>query len=238
MVDKQKTTPAHPQCNSQAEVVNKSIKKYLAVMTENSLEWEDLIPALAFSYNTTQHRTTGMTPAELMLGYLPCSMMGQEIPQYSEDPIMDTLRAFHTARAVANKEALKQTSIYKSDHDKRVGSEVSYFPGQFVLLDKCLFANENEKLSDKWEGPYVIQKVLSNGVADILRKGRTLRVNIHRLKHYQALSDIRPNYVLPEYTNGSLDDMSGERDSLFMKTDPSEVARRAVQWEYRVRNYH
>jgi hypothetical protein len=43
MIDKQKTTPAHPQCNSQAEVVNNSIKKYLAVMTENSLEWEDLI---------------------------------------------------------------------------------------------------------------------------------------------------------------------------------------------------
>ena len=223
MIDKQKTTPAHPQCNAQAEVVNKSIKKYLAVMTENSLEWEDLIPALAFSYNTTQHRTTGMTPAELMLGYLPRSMLGKDIPQYSEDPIMDTLRAFHTARAIANKEALRQTEVYRSDHDKRVTEEIRYSPGQFVLLDRRLFVNENEKLSDKWEGPYVIQKVLANGVADILRKGRTLRINIHRLKPYQALSEIRPNYVLPEYTNGSLDDMSGERDTLFIKSDPREA---------------
>ena len=224
MIDKQKTTPAHPQCNAQAEVVNKSIKKYLAVMTENSLEWEELIPALAFSYNTTQHRTTGMTPAELMLGYLPRSMISQEIPQYSEDPIMDTLRAFQTARAIANKEALRQTNTYKSDHDKRVQAEITYSPGQFVLLDRRLFVNENEKLSDKWEGPYVIQKVLPNGVVDILRKGRTLRVNIHRLKHYQALSEIRPNYVLPEYTNGLLDDMSGEREKLFVKNDPSDVS--------------
>jgi hypothetical protein len=133
--------------------VNKTIKKYLAAMAENSLEWEELIPALAFSYNTTKHRTMGMTPAELKLGYLPKSMIGKDIPQYYEDPIMDTLRAFHNARPLANHEALRQTDVYKKDHDKRVEGETEFAVGQFVLLDRRLFVNENKKLADKWEGP-------------------------------------------------------------------------------------
>jgi hypothetical protein len=213
-VDKLKTTPAHPQCNAQAEVVNKTIKKYLAAMTENSLEWEDLIPSLAFSYNTTKHRTTGMTPAELMLGYLPRSMIVKELPTYSEDPIMDTLRIFHNARAMANKEALRKTEVYRQDHDKRIKKEEQFVVGQFVLLDRRLFLNENEKLANKWEGPYEVQKLLPNGVADILRKGRTLRVNTHRLKNYQALSKIFPNFTPPESTNGHLDDLSGDHDKV------------------------
>jgi hypothetical protein len=105
-------------------------------------------------------------------------MIGKDIPQYSEDPIMDTLRAFHNARSLANHEALRQTDVYKKDHDKRVDSEAEFAVGQFVLLDRRLFINENEKLANKWEGPFVIQKVLPNGVADILRRGRTLRVNV------------------------------------------------------------
>jgi len=218
-VDKQKTTPAHPQCNAQAEVVNKTIKKYLAAMTQNSLEWEDLIPTLAFSYNTTKHRTIGMTPAELMLGYLPRSMIGKEIPQYNEDPIMDTLRQFATSRALANSEALRQTERYKQDHDKNRSQPESFHVGQFVLLDRRLFVGENEKLADKWEGPYIVLKVLTNGVVDILRKGRTIRVNKQRLKAFHALGHVRPNYDLPETQFDKLEDLSGSRESLFLKED-------------------
>jgi hypothetical protein len=104
-------------------------------MTENSLEWEDLIPSLAFSYNTTKHRTTGMTPAELMLGYLPCSMIVKELLTYSQDPIMDTLRIFHNARSMANKEALRQTEVYRQDLDKHIKKEEQFVVGQLVLLD-------------------------------------------------------------------------------------------------------
>jgi hypothetical protein len=66
-IAKNKTTPAHPQCNAQVEVVNKTIKKYLTTMTENSLDWKPLVPTLSFGYNTTLHSTTGFSPAHLML---------------------------------------------------------------------------------------------------------------------------------------------------------------------------
>ena len=57
------TTPAHPQCNAQAEVANKTIAKYLShVVDSNTLDWELYLPPMAFSYNTTLHRTVKATP--------------------------------------------------------------------------------------------------------------------------------------------------------------------------------
>ncbi len=51
-----KTSPAHPQCNSQVEVFNKTVKKYLASFIDNTaLNWETFLPALSLSYNTNYH---------------------------------------------------------------------------------------------------------------------------------------------------------------------------------------
>jgi len=50
-----------------------------------------------------------------------------------------------------------------------------------------MFLDENEKLADKWEGPYLVTKVFPNGSVDILRKGRTVRVNKNRLNLYTGL---------------------------------------------------
>jgi len=62
-----KTTPAHPQCNAQVEVFNKTIKKYLASFDDNiTLDWENFLPALMPSYNTSYHSTIATTPFELL----------------------------------------------------------------------------------------------------------------------------------------------------------------------------
>ena len=55
---KHSTTSAyHPQCNSQAEVCNKTIAQYLSTMVdESTLNWEEFVPALMFCYNTSFHR--------------------------------------------------------------------------------------------------------------------------------------------------------------------------------------
>jgi hypothetical protein len=48
-----KTSPAHPQCNSQVEVF-KTVKKYLASFVDDTaLNWERFLPALWLSYNTS-----------------------------------------------------------------------------------------------------------------------------------------------------------------------------------------
>ncbi len=64
-----RTLPAHPQCNSQVKVFNKTVKKYLASFVDNTaLNWETFLPALALSYNTSYHSTIATTPFELLFG--------------------------------------------------------------------------------------------------------------------------------------------------------------------------
>jgi hypothetical protein len=53
-----KTSPAHPQCNAQGEVFNKTVKKFLqSFVDETTLDWETFLLALAISYNTSYHST-------------------------------------------------------------------------------------------------------------------------------------------------------------------------------------
>ena len=57
------TSPYHPQCNSQAEVVNKTIAKYLASFVDNTtLDWELYLAPLMFAYNTSVHKSIKNTP--------------------------------------------------------------------------------------------------------------------------------------------------------------------------------
>jgi hypothetical protein len=53
-VEHTKTTLAHPQCNTQVEVFNKTVKNYLASFVDDTtLDWENFLPALMLSYNTS-----------------------------------------------------------------------------------------------------------------------------------------------------------------------------------------
>ncbi len=47
------TSSYHPQCNSQVEVYNKTIAKYMAAFVdETTMDWEVYVLALMFPYNT------------------------------------------------------------------------------------------------------------------------------------------------------------------------------------------
>jgi len=71
-VEHTKTTPAHPQCNPLVEVFNKTVKRYLASFVDDTtLDWENFLPALMLSYNTSYHSTIATTPFELLFGTKP-----------------------------------------------------------------------------------------------------------------------------------------------------------------------
>jgi hypothetical protein len=52
------TTAHNPACNSQAEVANKTIAKYLvSFVDETTLDWEDYLALCMFSNSTSFHRS-------------------------------------------------------------------------------------------------------------------------------------------------------------------------------------
>jgi len=189
------TTPAHPQCNAQAEVANKHFQKYLSRMCDNNtLVWEHLLPPMAFAYNTSVHSTTGLTPSYLMFGFNPLTP-GLVPPSLDESDNNNRLQALQRARDAANIEMTRQSLNYQTAHDKSA-SPVILTPGQQVLLDVRLFVNANRKLAEHWEGPFFVYQVHPKGVIDILRNNKLHRVNIDRLKPFipePVQIDINPN---------------------------------------------
>jgi hypothetical protein len=72
------TSPYWPQCNSQAEVANKTIQKYLAsFVDETTLDWPLYMAPKAFAYNTSLHRSIKSTPYFLTFGQEPLTRVSQ-----------------------------------------------------------------------------------------------------------------------------------------------------------------
>ena len=119
-----KTSPAHPQCNSQVEVFNKMVAKYLSsFVNQSTLDWEQYIPALMFSYNTSYHSTIMTTPFELLYGMKPRlpSFPNQDIQRlhYGESFASQRLQILQKARSVAFENLKQQGETYKAQYDKR-----------------------------------------------------------------------------------------------------------------------
>ena len=180
------TTPYHPQCNAQAEVLNKFVAKYLArIVEQNTLDWELYLPPLMFAYNTSVHRTTKATPHFLNFGVearIP-HFPHHSAPNYGESLPAEWLQRLQLCRQLATQESLSASATSEADHNAKASHHL-YTLGQLVLLNVQNFLGVNRKLAANWEGPYPIVKVFDNGVVDIQTARRVLRVNVHRLKPY------------------------------------------------------
>jgi Integrase core domain len=141
------TSAYHLQCNSQAEVCNKTIAKYLAAFVDNStLDWELYVPAMMFAYNTSYHHSVKTTPFSLTFGLearLP-SFFAPDFrrlhdPELSDDNLLAQL---HTAREKAIANNLMATDKPEA-YFNRSATHHDFHEGQFVLLSDFSFLNKN-----------------------------------------------------------------------------------------------
>ncbi len=185
-----KTTPAHPQCNAQVEVFNKTVKKYLASFVDDTtLDWENFLPALMLSYNTSYHSTIATTPFELLFGEKPSlpSFPNPEIQRlhYGESTSAERYQLLQKIRFIAKNIADEQSDKMKDKFDK------SAFPHDFKINDLVWFEEfmplgKNPKLTPKWQGPAKITEVNDTNVRVLLPNGKTKIYNIMRLKKFFA----------------------------------------------------
>jgi hypothetical protein len=182
-----KTSPAHPQCNSQVEVFNKTVKKYLASFVDNTaLNWETFLPALALSYNTSYHSTIATTPFELLFGEkarLP-SFPNEDIQKvhYGETSAAERFNLLQKLRKLAHDNAAANGEKTKEQYDKKS------MPHDFQIGDKVLIANDfdttkNPKLVPNWKGPGEIID-LNDTNAKIKFKNKVKVLNVAKLKHF------------------------------------------------------
>ena len=186
------TTAYHPQCNSQAEVANKTIAKYLAsFVNAATLDWELYLAPLMLSYNTSFHSSVRNSPFFLTFGIEPRTP-NFEAPEmrrkfYGESSTDDLYNRLKTAREVAAHYNSESTEKSRLAFDKKARPH-SYQVGQFVLLSETNFLHRNAKLSPKWTGPHEVLSLKgdTNLELRIFPSRRKLIVHVNRLKPYHS----------------------------------------------------
>ena len=187
------TTPGHPQCNAQAEVFNKTMAKYLAsFVDETTLDWEQYLPALQFSYNTSYHSTIATTPFELLYGMKPRtpSIPGQDVQRvfYGESFASERLQILEKARQIAKENIDEKQKQYKEQHDK-TAKDHKFSMGQKVWYLETNFLGKNKKLAPKYCGPASIIEV-NESVAKIkTEKNKLKSINVNKLKLFHEHLD-------------------------------------------------
>lgn len=183
------TSPYHPQCNSQAEIVNKTIAKYLSTFVDDStLDWELYLAPLMFAYNTSIHRATKFSPFKLTYGVDP-RLPGFVTPDlnrkfYGETPIDDLQNTMKFTRQLAFQNNEDNRQHYKEYFDSKVRQN-SYYVGQKVLLNEFHFLHKNKKLAPKYSGPHLVSKLVHDTNVELtMQNGRKVIVHINRLKPY------------------------------------------------------
>jgi hypothetical protein len=133
------TSPHHPQCNSQAEVANKTIAKYLASFCDDStLDWELYLAPLMFSYNTSFHSSIKTTPFYLTFGMeprlqnLPTPDLRQKF--YGRSSTDDIICKLLIARNVARQNNEDASDVACTQYDSKAVPH-KFSPNQLVLLD-------------------------------------------------------------------------------------------------------
>ncbi|KAJ9545572.1 hypothetical protein OSB04_025279, partial [Centaurea solstitialis] len=170
------STPRYPQSNGLAESSNKtiinSIRKRLKAAKGR---WVEELPSVLWANRTTPRTSTGQTPFSLVYGCEAVLPIESQVPvarhrtieQNSIDLCYD-IDALEELREKAFQKMASQKAMVERYFNKKVKVKV-FQVGDHVL--RRVFPNTQEsnagKLSIKWEGPYIITKIVGNGAYKI-----------------------------------------------------------------------
>jgi hypothetical protein len=187
------TSLHHPQCNSQAEVTNKTIAKYLASFCdESTLDWEMYLAPQMFFYNTLFHRTIitslffltyGMEPR---LPNLPTPDLWRKF--YGESTTDDLIRKLLLTRDISRRNSEVASDEAERQFNRKAEPH-AFLPDQLVLLDEHSFLAKNQKLAPKWSGPHKILRLKGECNVELLLRhnNKKLITHVNRLKPYFVL---------------------------------------------------
>jgi hypothetical protein len=191
-----RTSPERPASNGRCERVHKGIHSMLAkAVRSDHRDWDLVLPATTFAYNSTLHSSTGYSPNQLMMGRQalgPVDLLlkpTQRQPLVSVKECVDKLqqrmiRIFRDARRRSASQAVKRKNVY----DRRVRA-VRFNTGQTVLVRRDF---SKPGLNQKWRllyaGPFVVLEAVGPVNYRVQRTtgGRTYVVHVDRMRAWRV----------------------------------------------------
>ena len=195
-------TSYHPQTDGSSEIMNRMVENYIrCYCSYNQDDWDDLLPAAEFAYNSSVSESLGMSPFELDLGWNPKSPIDllatvkARAPQSVSD-LKDVLKNSLSDAHYAYKLAKAAQAAQSAPNYKKPTYEI----GDQVWLKQSLFKDEyaksqpKDKLTARRFGPFKIIKLIGKNALKLelpshLKIHSTVHVS-HTRPFVKRLSDI------------------------------------------------
>ncbi|QRV94990.1 Retrovirus-related Pol polyprotein from transposon [Ceratobasidium sp. AG-Ba] len=164
------TTAHHPQADGQTEVMNQTLEIMLrSYVDDTKSNWKELLPALAFSYNTSVHSATKQTPAFLLRGYEPLrpshllAQISERIPRIESELAESFSEQIQATRNKA-KNAIRIAQVYQEKSYNKGRNFVQFHEGDQVMINLKtleLQKRKGRKLNQIYDGPFEVMEQLS-----------------------------------------------------------------------------
>ena len=175
-----------PQSNGQNERIIRAVQESLRVSIDGhkKTDWDVRASYATAAYNFTPNSTTNFTPHELMFGELPQMEVDFLFPK--GEPPRTTPAEFLQNLLLKMKDTFKKVrqnlrramELRKERHDSKVRT-VHYKVGGAVALKSTNKLVGNDKLADRYEGPYYILSVWDNGTLRLQLSSRSKPRLVH-----------------------------------------------------------
>ena len=208
-----------PQSNGQNERVIRSVQESLRVSIDGhkKTDWDVRASYATAAYNFTPNSTTKFTPHELMFGELPQMEVDFLFPK--DEPPRTTPAEFLQNLLQKMKETFKKVrqnlrkamELRKERHDKKVRT-VTYKVGGAVSLKCAKKLVGNDKLADRYEGPYYILSIWDNGTLRLQLSAKSKPQLIHADRVEPWTQD--PNLPTPPWVELAVKKYAPERQEV------------------------
>lgn len=152
------TTSYHPQANL-TERINRTVKTMIAAYVgQQHQTWDQWLPEFRYAINSAQQKSTGKTPAELMLGRSVLGPLERLIHRPpSPDKTAYALMEGQNIIAEEVKQRMRMSQAKQARYYNYRRKNVQFQSGDLVWLKTHLLSNAYNKFSaklvPKWEGP-------------------------------------------------------------------------------------
>lgn len=193
------STAYHPQSDGQSERANRTLEDMLRAYTSSRQDdWDLVLPAAEFAYNSSKQASTGFTPFFLNYGQeppTPASLVQRTAPPTDAPEVPATtsfLQTLQSAIATARENLLlaQQRQAQTADRHRR---EHPFQVGDEVLLStvnlKRASVGVARKLLPKFIGPFTIIQMVSPVAAKLELSAEFSR--LHPVFHVSLLKEFR-----------------------------------------------